>query len=158
MLDVNLHGVPVVIPTNDREIPGSTPGRYHLQIKITWSTTSMQKPAHCFSRCRRKGQDFVRLGPFRYDIATVLRICEQELKLRLCVFFLYFIAFSTRIYQGHFSVAERDVAFKMIQWSKQLFRILGPKSIDQLKPREVRFQKTALSAFFFFAAPASKFW
>ena len=31
-LDVSLHGVPVVIPTNDREIPGSTPGRYNLQI------------------------------------------------------------------------------------------------------------------------------
>jgi len=34
-LDVSLHGVPLVIPTNDREIPGSTPGRYNLQIKIT---------------------------------------------------------------------------------------------------------------------------
>jgi len=32
-LDVSLHGVPVVIPTNDREIPGSTPGRYNLQIQ-----------------------------------------------------------------------------------------------------------------------------
>ena len=27
--------VTVVVPTNDREIPGSTPGRYNLQIKIT---------------------------------------------------------------------------------------------------------------------------
>jgi len=34
-LDESLHGVTVVIPTNDREIPGSTPGRYNLQIKIT---------------------------------------------------------------------------------------------------------------------------
>ena len=34
-LDVSLYGVTVVIPTNDREIPGSTPGRYNLQIKIT---------------------------------------------------------------------------------------------------------------------------
>ena len=33
-LDVSLHGVTVVIPTSDREIPGSTPGRYNLQIKI----------------------------------------------------------------------------------------------------------------------------
>ena len=38
-LDVSLHGVTVVIPTNDREFPGSTPGKYNLQIKITsrWS-------------------------------------------------------------------------------------------------------------------------
>ena len=34
-LDECIHGVTVVIPTNDREIPGSTPGRYNLQIKIT---------------------------------------------------------------------------------------------------------------------------
>jgi len=34
-LDVSLHGATVVIPTNDREIPGSTPRRYNLQIKIT---------------------------------------------------------------------------------------------------------------------------
>ena len=34
-LDESLHGETVVIPTNDREIPGSTPGRYNLQIKIT---------------------------------------------------------------------------------------------------------------------------
>ena len=34
-LDISLQGVPVVIPTNDREIPGSTPGRYNFQIKIT---------------------------------------------------------------------------------------------------------------------------
>jgi len=34
-LDISLHGVPVVMPTNDREISGSTPGRYNLQIKIT---------------------------------------------------------------------------------------------------------------------------
>jgi len=34
-LDEILHGVTVVIPTNDREIPGSTPGRYNLQIQIT---------------------------------------------------------------------------------------------------------------------------
>ena len=29
------HGVAVEIPTNHREIPGSTPGRYNLQIEIT---------------------------------------------------------------------------------------------------------------------------
>jgi len=34
-LDISFHGVPVVIPTNNREIPGSTPGRYNLQNKIT---------------------------------------------------------------------------------------------------------------------------
>ena len=34
-LDVSLHGVTVVISTNDREIPGSTPGRYNVQIQIT---------------------------------------------------------------------------------------------------------------------------
>ena len=34
-LDESLHGVTVVVPTNDREIPGSIPGRYNLQIKIT---------------------------------------------------------------------------------------------------------------------------
>jgi len=34
-LDESLHDVTVVIPTNDREILGSTPGRYNLQIKIT---------------------------------------------------------------------------------------------------------------------------
>ena len=28
-------GIPVGIPTNHREIPGSTPGRYNLQIEIT---------------------------------------------------------------------------------------------------------------------------
>jgi len=39
-LDGSLHGGTVVIPTNDREIPGSTPGRYNLQIKIT-SYTNM---------------------------------------------------------------------------------------------------------------------
>ena len=33
--DIRLHGVPVVVPTNDREIPGSTPGRFNLHIKIT---------------------------------------------------------------------------------------------------------------------------
>jgi len=32
---MSLHGVPVVLPTNDREIPGSTPGKYNLQNKIT---------------------------------------------------------------------------------------------------------------------------
>ena len=30
-----LRGVAVVVPTVDREIPGSTPGRHNLQIKIT---------------------------------------------------------------------------------------------------------------------------
>jgi len=34
-LDESLHGVTVVVPTNDREIPGSIPGRYNFQIKIT---------------------------------------------------------------------------------------------------------------------------
>ena len=34
-LDESLYSVTVVIPTNDREIPGATPGRYNLQIKIT---------------------------------------------------------------------------------------------------------------------------
>jgi len=29
----------VVIPTNHREIPGSTPGRYNLQIEITSKNT-----------------------------------------------------------------------------------------------------------------------
>ena len=33
--DENIHGVAVVIPTNHREIPGSTPGRYNLQIELT---------------------------------------------------------------------------------------------------------------------------
>ena len=36
-LDESIHGVTVVIPTNHREIPGSTPGRYNLQIEITSS-------------------------------------------------------------------------------------------------------------------------
>ena len=35
MLDGSIHGATVVVPTNDREIPGSTPGRYNLQIKST---------------------------------------------------------------------------------------------------------------------------
>ena len=35
MFDERIHGVLVVIPTNDRAIPGSTPGRYNLQIEIT---------------------------------------------------------------------------------------------------------------------------
>ena len=35
--DESIHGVAVVIPTNHREIPGSTPGRYNLQIEITSS-------------------------------------------------------------------------------------------------------------------------
>jgi len=34
-LDESLHGIMVVIPTNDREILGSIPGRCNLQIKIT---------------------------------------------------------------------------------------------------------------------------
>ena len=41
--DERIHGVAVVIPTNHCEIPGSTPGRYNLQIKITsksWSCGS----------------------------------------------------------------------------------------------------------------------
>jgi len=33
--DERTHGVAVVIPTNHREIPGSTPERYNLQIEIT---------------------------------------------------------------------------------------------------------------------------
>jgi len=33
--DESIHGVAVVIPTNHREIPGSTPERYNLQIEIT---------------------------------------------------------------------------------------------------------------------------
>ena len=33
--DERTHGVAVIIPTNHREIPGSTPGRYNLQIEIT---------------------------------------------------------------------------------------------------------------------------
>jgi len=40
-LDESIHGVPVVIPTYHREIPGSTPGRYNLQIEIT-STNAPQ--------------------------------------------------------------------------------------------------------------------
>jgi len=31
----SLRGVAVVVPTVDREISGSTPGRYNLHIKIT---------------------------------------------------------------------------------------------------------------------------
>ena len=34
-LDESVHGVTVIVPTNDREIQGSTPGRYNLQVKIT---------------------------------------------------------------------------------------------------------------------------
>ena len=34
-LDESIHGITVVVPTSDREIPGSIPGRYDLQIKIT---------------------------------------------------------------------------------------------------------------------------
>jgi len=37
--DENVHGLAVEIPTNHREIPGSTPGRYNLQIEITSSAT-----------------------------------------------------------------------------------------------------------------------
>jgi len=50
-LDVSLHGVTVVIPTNDREIPGSTPGRYNLQIKIAsiWMCY-MSHETHCTSK------------------------------------------------------------------------------------------------------------
>jgi len=33
--DERTHGVAVVIPTNHREIPGSTTGKYNLQIEIT---------------------------------------------------------------------------------------------------------------------------
>ena len=33
--DERIHGIAVVIPTNHREIPGSTPGKYNLQIEIT---------------------------------------------------------------------------------------------------------------------------
>ena len=33
--DERIHGVAVVILTHHREIPGSTPGRYNLQIEIT---------------------------------------------------------------------------------------------------------------------------
>jgi len=32
--DESIHGVAVGIPINHREIPGSTPGRYNLQIEI----------------------------------------------------------------------------------------------------------------------------
>jgi len=45
-LGISLHGVPVVMPTNDREIPGSTPGRYKLQIKIT------SHPHACVYTCK----------------------------------------------------------------------------------------------------------
>jgi len=33
--DESIHGLAVEIPTNHREIPGSTPGKYNLQIEIT---------------------------------------------------------------------------------------------------------------------------
>jgi len=33
--DESILGLAVEIPTNHREIPGSTPGRYNLQIEIT---------------------------------------------------------------------------------------------------------------------------
>ena len=42
-LDESLHGVTVVVPTNDREIPGSIPGKYNLQIKFT-SVNSLGTP------------------------------------------------------------------------------------------------------------------
>jgi len=38
--DTNLHGAPVILPTNDREIPGSTAGRYNLHVKITSCSVS----------------------------------------------------------------------------------------------------------------------
>jgi len=44
--DERIHGVAVVIPTNHREIPGSTPERYDLQIKIT----SLSKEGRVFIR------------------------------------------------------------------------------------------------------------
>jgi len=50
-LDINLYGVPVAIPTNNREIPGSTPGRYNLQIKITSvcrADSPNQEPCYVF--------------------------------------------------------------------------------------------------------------
>jgi len=34
LADESIHGLAVGIPTNHREIPGSTPGRYNLQIEI----------------------------------------------------------------------------------------------------------------------------
>jgi len=33
--DSSHHGVAANLPTDDREIPGSTPGKYNLQTKIT---------------------------------------------------------------------------------------------------------------------------
>jgi len=48
--DESIHGLAVGIPTNHREIPGSTPGRYNLQIEIT----SIQSPIvhhHSVTRC-----------------------------------------------------------------------------------------------------------
>ena len=35
LTDESNHGLAVEIPTNHCEIPGSTPGRYNLQIEIT---------------------------------------------------------------------------------------------------------------------------
>ena len=49
--DESIHGVVVVILTNDREIPGSIPGRYNLQIKIT--SVCLYQP---FSRIRYVSQ------------------------------------------------------------------------------------------------------
>jgi len=48
-LDESIHGVPVVIPTNHREIPGSTPGRYNLQIEITSFVVNKGTISSCWS-------------------------------------------------------------------------------------------------------------
>jgi len=44
--DERIHGVAVVTPTNHREIPGSSPGRYNLQIEITSDGTCVDSTCH----------------------------------------------------------------------------------------------------------------
>jgi len=49
--DESIHGVAVEIPTNHREIPGSTPGRYNLQIEIaSFKTCPSDKYIICQKR------------------------------------------------------------------------------------------------------------
>jgi len=55
--DESIHGLAVEIPTNHREIPGSTPGRYNLQVKITSIPTNHREipgstPGDIISRLR----------------------------------------------------------------------------------------------------------
>ena len=76
----SIHGLAVGIPTNHREIPGSTPGRYNLQIEITSPASDYihpptHTPTHLPTHTRPRTHTHIYTHTHTHTRTTCLCVC-----------------------------------------------------------------------------------